>query len=241
MKHLFVTDDRFQLLGWVLWACMDGCSWLHGQGLGPLTVSSVRWERVLAHQSAWSPGHQQAGSKAPHLWPQGSPNIRSILFRNLLLYYILMRFYRFPAVTIYCFPNKKFKRPNQPLVSYPSFKDVVSAESLGLGSFNYTLQRGLLQLSSSPGDEFLPFTVCTSKVCSQRMTCSTGVIKPKVTSLTGNVIQHIPIMNASLITNPETQVCLVSCLGVLGMLVKPPPCFRARVGWTVCESLLVKV
>ena len=77
-----------------------------------------------------------------------------------LLYYILMCFYRFPAVTIYCFPNKKFKRPNQPLVSYPSFKDVVSAESLGLGIFSYTLQRGLLQLSSSPGDELLPFTLC---------------------------------------------------------------------------------
>lgn len=160
LYHEAPVCDRFQLLGWVLWACMDGCSWLHGQGLGQLTVSSVRWERVLAHQSAWSPGHQQAGSKAPHLWPQGSPNIRSILFRNLLLYYILMCFYRFPAVTIYCFPNKKFKRPNQPLVSYPSFKDVVSAESLGLGIFSYTLQRGLLQLSSSPGDELLPFTLC---------------------------------------------------------------------------------
>ena len=102
---------------------------------------------------------QQAGSKAPHLWPQGSPNIRSILFRNLLFCYTLMCFYRFPAVTIYCFPNKKFKKPNKRLVSYPSFKDAVSAESLGLGVFNYTLPKGPPSTLQLPGDELLPFTL----------------------------------------------------------------------------------
>lgn len=158
MKHLFVTD--FSFLGEcseLAWMAVRSCM---GRGLGPLVVSTVRWEKVPAHQSAWSPGHQQAGSKAPHLWPQGSPDIRSILFRNLLLYYTLMCFYRFPADTIYCLRNKKLKKNKPTLSELPLLKDVVSAESLGLGIFNYTLQRGLLQLASSPGDDLLPFTLC---------------------------------------------------------------------------------
>lgn len=208
---------------------MDGCSWLHGQGLGPLTVSSVRWERVLAHQSAWSPGRSKQVNSSS--LTSGSPNIRSILFRNLLLYYILMHFYRFPAVTIYCFPNKKFKRPNQPLVSYPSFQRMWCLLKVWGQGASTTLAKGPPStLSSSPGDEFLPFTVCTSKVCSQRMTCSTGIHKAQSDILDRRTLFSIPIMNASLITNPETQVYLVSCLSVLGMLVKPTPCFRARVG-----------
>ena len=78
MKHLFVTD--FSFLGEcseLAWMAVRSCM---GRGLGPLVVSTVRWEKVPAHQSAWSPGHQQAGSKVPHLWPQGSPNIRSSWF-----------------------------------------------------------------------------------------------------------------------------------------------------------------
>ena len=65
MKHLFVTD--FSFLGEcseLAWMAVRSCK---GRGLGPLVVSTVRWERVPAHQSVWSPGHQQSGSKAPHL------------------------------------------------------------------------------------------------------------------------------------------------------------------------------
>lgn len=150
--------DQFQVLGWVLWARVDGCMEA-GRAWG-------RWRWAVWGGRGFQPNSlpgaqatQQAGSKAPHLWPQGSPNIRSILFRNLLFCYTLMCFYRFPAVTTYCFPNKKFKKPNKRLVSYPSFKDAVSAESLWLGVFNYTLPKGSPSTLQLPGDELLPFTL----------------------------------------------------------------------------------
>lgn len=68
-----------------------------------------------------------------------------------------MHFYRFPVHYILLSLIRN-GYSNQPLVSYPPSRMCVCLLKVwGLGSFNYTLQRGLLQLSSSLGDEFLTF------------------------------------------------------------------------------------
>lgn len=151
------------------WGCWRWAVW-GGRGFQPNSLPGAQ-------------ATQQAGSKAPHLWPQGSPNIRSILFRNLLFCYTLMCFYRFPAVTIYCFPNKKFKKPNQRLV-LPLLQGCGVCWKFGVRGLQLHFAKGASFNSPAPrGWTFAFHPACPFQACSQRMPRSTGVTKPKVTSL----------------------------------------------------------
>lgn len=89
-------------------------------------------------------------------------------------------------MTTYGFSNKILKETSQPLISRPFLTNAVSGDRVWLQVFKCDLQRGPLSPPTPTPHRLLPFALCVSLefVLRGGPPCPTGVMKPKVTSVT---------------------------------------------------------